>query len=134
MIEFFTFLIAASGIILLLTLVVGMIDKDGKWSDILRTVSLFSAKFSAIFLALFVMVFASKATFGILSFSTIGIYVACLAIIWSSARDLFGGSKLASNIATIAADKASKLQTSMSEKASKIAEEAKVKSDSTDQK
>ena len=134
MIEFLSFLIAASGIILLLTLVVGMIDKDGKWSDILRTVSLFSAKFSAIFLALFVMVFASKATFGILSFSTIGIYVACLAIIWSSARDLFGGSKLASNIAIIAADKASKLQTSMSEKAAKIAEEAKVKSDSTDQK
>ena len=134
MIEFFSFLISASGIILLLTLVVGMIDKDGKWSDILRTVSLFSGKLSAIFLALFVMVMVSKDTEGILAFSTIGMYVACLTIIWSSAKDLFGGSKMASNIATIASDKASKLQTSMAEKASKIAEEAKVKSDSTDQK
>jgi len=134
MAEFFSFLIAASGIVLLLTLVLSVVDKDGKWSGMLRIVSLFSAKFSAIFLALFVMVIANKFTLGVLSFSTIGIYVACLAIIWSSARDLFGDSKLASNIATIAADKASKLQTSMSEKASKIAEEAKVKSDSTDKK
>ena len=134
MIEFFSFLIAASGIILLLTLGVSMIDKDGKWSEILRTVSLFSAKFSAIFLALFVMVIANTVTDGVLSFSSIGMYVACLAIIWSSARDLFGDSKMASNIATIAADKASKLQTAMADKASKISEEAKVKSDSTDKK
>jgi hypothetical protein len=134
MAEFFSFLIAASGIVLLLTLIVSVVDKDGKWSGMLRIVSLFSAKFSAIFLALFVMVIANQFTLGILSFSTVGIYVACLAIIWSSARDLFGGSKLASDIATIAADQASKLQTSISEKASKIAEETKVKSDSTDQK
>ncbi len=134
MAEFFFSLIATSGIVLLLTLVVSMVDKDGKWSGMLRTVSLLSAKFTAIFLALFVMVFANQFTLGILSFSTIGIYVGCLAIIWSSARDLLGDSKLASNIATIAADKVSKLQTSISEKASKITDEAKVKSDSTDQK
>ena len=134
MIDFFSFLIAASGIVLLLTLVVGMVDKEGKYSEMLRTVSLFSGKLSAIFLALFVMVMVSKTTDGILAFSTIGMYVACLTIIWSSARDLFGGSMLASNIATIASDKASKLQTSMAEKASKIAEEAKAKSDTTDQK
>ncbi len=127
MLSLFSFLVAASGIVLLLTLVAGVLDKDGKWTSLLRTVSVVAAKASAIFLALFVMVIANEFTLGILSFTTIGIYIACLAIIWSSGKDLLGGSKLASDLSTIAVDQASKLQNKITEKADQIKQEQESK-------
>ena len=131
MLSTLSFLVSASGFILLLALLGNLVDKEGKWAAALRNVTLLSAKISGILVALSLMIYTGKDTAGILSFSSIGVYVACLAIIWNSGKDLFAGSKLASDLSIIAAHKASEMQSNIAQKAAQISEQAAQKSNAT---
>ncbi len=125
MLSILEFLITMTGIALIVGIVGSYIDKDGKWVAIVRKVTLYGTRISPILLAVYVMLLTFEFTSGILSFSLIGIYVACGAIIISSAKELFGKSTFASDLATVASYKASKMQDDVARKAAQLADDAR---------
>jgi hypothetical protein len=127
MLTFLEFLLTASGVVLLAAIVGSVLDKEGKWGGIFTKTSLITTKISSIILALFVIIVTHQTTSGILAFSTIGVYLACIGIIFTSGKELFGNSQMVSNMAAIAAHKATQIQEDIAKQASRLAEEAKKK-------
>lgn len=125
MLDFLSGLTSLVGVILLASLVLNLVDKEGKWVGLTTAMTLYSSKLCGIVLALLVINLTASFTHGGLSFSTIGIYAACVSIIWTSAKDLMMSSTLLENMVTVASHKANTLQADLAKKADELAKEAK---------
>ncbi len=125
MVELLGFLLSLSGIALTAAIVLNTMDKDGKWAAMARKFTIYSSRISPMLLALYVMLITFSYSEGLLSFSIIGIYIACAAIIVSSCKELFGKSSFASDLVVVASHRASKMQDDVARKAASLAEDAR---------
>ena len=118
-------ILTISGVIIVASIFVPTFDKEKKWTPLIGMLASFSFKIAAICLAASEITVLYVISHGVLSFSIIGVYVACAAIIIASVRDLFSGSNFLTNLAVVASHKANQMQDEINRKAAEMAESAK---------